>query len=265
MKIAANEKLRNKSVLITGASKGVGRAIAELLSNYGMKLGLLARSEDLLKQAAEEVEVNGSKALILPADLTKREEIEAAVRQFRQEFGTPDFLINNAGLGWRSFWNEISLEKELEMIRVNFLSPLILIRLILPEMLKRNEGRIININSISGLYASPYMGAYCASKAAQLAYSTSLAYELEKTNVKISSIFSGAIDTDFHKNYRGFQKKGRVLSPKKMAEHVLSIMGNPRERLFLASLAESVVIKITNLNPQFFRGIIEAKNLPPLD
>ncbi|MFH1905654.1 MAG: SDR family NAD(P)-dependent oxidoreductase [bacterium] len=263
MKADMMDKFRRKSVLITGASKGVGKAIAESLSLYNMKLGLMARSENLLKQVAEDAETKGSEVLVLPVDLRKMEEMENAVKEFKGKFGTPDFLINNAGFGFRSFWNGISLDTEIDMIAVNYTAPVILIRSFLPDMISKKRGHIININSISGLYASPYLASYCASKAALLAYSTSLAYELEKTDVRISSIFSGAIDTEFSKNYKGFQKKKGILSPYEVAEKVLSLMIHPKERLFIASFIELLAIKIANLNPLFFRKIIESKNTPP--
>lgn len=259
-----NTILRSKSALVTGASRGVGRAIVEKLSVYNMKLGLIARSEESLRRVAEDVEARGSHALVLSADLRKRDEIEDAAKEFKRNFGTAEFLINVAGFGFRRYWEEGTLRNEKDMMAVNYIAPLILMRLFLPDMLKENKGHIININSISGLYASPYLGAYCASKAALLAYSTSLAYELKQTKVKMSSIFSGAIDTGFLDNYKGITKTKNMLTPEEVATKILSIIYKPRERLFIGTLKELVVVKVVNLYPQFFRKLIESRNDPPI-
>ncbi|MGD9015460.1 MAG: SDR family NAD(P)-dependent oxidoreductase [Candidatus Omnitrophota bacterium] len=260
-------KLKNKVAFITGASRGVGKAIAKTLGAYHMKLGLIARSEQQLKQVAESVNTAGSQAMALCCDLRNRQDIERAVYDFKQRFGTPDFLINNAGMGARSSWDDISLDRELDMMAVNYTAPIILIRSFLPDMIKRNKGQIININSISGMYASPYVGPYCASKTALLTYVTSLAHELENTNVKISSIIASAIDTDFLKNFKGIniKKQGKLLTPNFIANKVLSLIEHPKERLFVGNLPEIVAVKIASLHPLLFRRIIEARNPSPKD
>ncbi|KMP10306.1 hypothetical protein UR09_06670 [Candidatus Nitromaritima sp. SCGC AAA799-A02] len=259
------EKLQGKTALITGASEGVGRAIAETLSHYEMKLGLIARSQDKLEQVAEKVNRKGSEAMILKADLRDRSAIEEAVGKFKAKFGVSDFLINNAGIGVRGYWCDIPLESELDTLAVNYTAPMILIRALLPDMLKADQGHIININTIGALYAAPYNGAYCASKWALLAYVESLAYELESTHVHISSLFPGPIDTRFlsNPNFESFKRSPDMVSPSFMAEKVLSLIDSPRERVFIGSLFKLMAVKIASFNPRFFRKIIEKKNAPP--
>ena len=160
------KKLRGKTALITGASEGVGRAIAEVLGRYEMKLGLVARSRDKLEEVAKKVNKSGSEALILETDLRDSSAIKDAVKKFKAEFGVVNFLINNAGIGFRDYWGNISLKSELDTMAVNYTAPVILIRSLLPDMLKICKGHIININSIAGLYAAPYNSSYCASKSA---------------------------------------------------------------------------------------------------
>ena len=101
---------------------------------------------------------------MVPADLRIRGDIERVIAETKQKFGFVDFLINNAGIGFRGFWNDLSLESDLDTVSVNYTAPVILIRHLLPDMLKENKGQIININAIGGLYAAPYQGAYGASK-----------------------------------------------------------------------------------------------------
>lgn len=257
--------LQKKTALITGASTGVGKALAETFCGYNMKLGLLARSPEKLKTVAEHVTAAGSEALILSADLRDRKAVENAALQFKNKFGVPDFLINNAGIGYRGFWSDISLQSELDVMTVNYTAPVILIRSLLPDMLKAGKGHIININSIAGLYAAPYQSAYCASKSALLAYSECLAYELENIDVHITTVFPGPIDTDFlnGKNFENFRNSSDMVSPKNIAEIVLSAIRNPEERVFVGPTWKPLAVKIANLYPRFFRKLIEKKNKPP--
>lgn len=259
------KKLCGKTALITGASRGIGKAIAEIFSKYNMKLGLIAHSEEKLNQIAMSVNSAGSEALKLNVDLRDKEAIKEAVREFKNKFGVPDFLINNAGIGIRGFWDEISLDSELDILSVNYTAPIILIRLVLPDMIKADRGHIININAIGGMYAAPYQGAYCASKAALLSYSSSLAYELEKTNINISSIITGPVDTDFlnKQNFESFKDSKDMVSPEVLAEKVLSAIEYPKEIVFVGSPLKLLAVKITNFYPSFFRRIIEKKNTPP--
>ena len=262
-----SEKLYGKTALITGASEGVGRAIAETLGRHKMHLGLISRSRDKLEQVAENVTKAGSKALVLDADLRNPSDIKAAAKKFKEEFGFSDFLINNAGIGFRGFWVDVPLESELDIMAVNYTAPLILIRTLLPDMLQADTGHVININSIGGLYAAPYQGAYCASKWSLLAYSESLAYELKNTKVNISSIFPGPIDTNFsnHPNYESFKNSPDMVSSDEVAKVVLDAINNPRERVLFGPLwpLKLLVVKIAGLYPQLFRKLIEKKNTPP--
>ena len=132
--------LEGKTALITGASKGVGEAVAELFGQHKMKIGLIARSQEKLNQVAEKIEKAGGQALVLTTDLRNRQEIENAVAKIKQEYGFVDFLINSAGIGYRGFWNDLSLESDLDTLAVNFTAPVILIRHLLPDMLKENKG-----------------------------------------------------------------------------------------------------------------------------
>lgn len=260
------EKLQGKAVLITGASKGIGRAIAESLGVYKMKIGLLARSGKLLSDVAQKLEGLGSEVLILETDLKERKYIEEAASRFNKKFGVPDFLINNAGIGVRGFWQDISLDAELDEVAINYIAPITLIRLLLPDMLRLGRGHIININAIGGMYAAPYQGAYGASKTALLAYSTSLAYELKKTKVKISSlILPGPIDTDFlnKPNFEGFKSSKDLVPAQEIAKSILSLIEKPREAVFVGPRIKLFAVKIVSFKPESFRKIIEKKNPPP--
>ncbi len=259
--------LSGKSVFLTGASRGVGRAIAERLSHHKVKLGLLGRSKEDLREVAQGVQKNGSEVLILCGDLREQKQVKATADQFQEKFGVPYLLINNAGIGDRGYWENLSLDLELDMMAVNYLAPVTLTRLFLPKMLRSDGGgHIININSIAGLYTSPFTGAYCASKSALLAYFTSLAHELEKTNIKISSIFTGSVDTDFmhQSGFVRFKDRSGILKPDDVAQKVLQAVEEPRERIFVGSWINFMLIKLVNWQPLLFRRLIESRNPPPL-
>jgi len=132
-------------------------------------------------------------------------------------------------------------------------------------MLQRNSGHIININAFGGMFANPYQGAYGASKAALIFYASSLAYELEHTNVQISSIIPGAINTGFlnQANYEVFKNRSDIVSPKAVAKKVLEVIKKPREIVFVGPTWKKIAIKVINLYPEFFRKIVEKGNIPP--
>ena len=263
-------KLRGKKALITGASKGIGRVIAEELSSYGVKVALLARSKDKLDDVVERITRSGNEALALKSDLRDKASILSAIIEYKKQFGSLDFLINNAGFGVRRLWQDIPLNMELEMMAVNYLAPVILIRHFLPDMLHRDTGHIVNINSFAGIYSAPYQGAYAASKSALVSYATSLAYELEKTNVHISSVFLGPTDTEFirsahDEDWVDNHKKSKLNTTKNVAKVVVSTLVNPKESVVVESPLMLLAARLTNLNPRLARKLIEKKHTPPKD
>ena len=258
-------ELKGKSVLVTGSSKGVGESIALKMSTYQMKIGIIGRSEARLQKVSEEIKKNGSEPLILACDLKNQSEIERSIKNLTDAFGTPNYLINNAGIGRRDFWSNITLEEELELINVNFIASVILIRNILSQMLALGRGHVININSIAGMYSTPYQSAYCSSKSALLSYSESLAFELRTQKVKISTICPGPINTDFllGENYEGFSKAKDIVTPEYIAEKVISVITNPKETVYIGKAWKLWAIRLAKCFPTFFRPIVEKKNNPP--
>jgi short-subunit dehydrogenase len=261
-------KLKNKKALITGASKGIGKAIAEELSLLGVDVALLARSEDRLSEIVARITGSGNRALALVCDLRDRDSILSAITDYKNEFGSLDFLINNAGFGVRRLWQDIPLDMELEMMAVNYSAPVILTRHFLPDMLRRDSGHIVNINSFAGMYSAPYQGAYAASKSALVSYATSLAYELEKTNVHISSIYLGATDTEFiraahDEDWVKNHKPGELNTTKEVADVVISALVDPKESKVVGSPLSLLAARLTNLSPRLARNLIEKKHTPP--
>ncbi|MBP3284663.1 MAG: SDR family oxidoreductase [Clostridia bacterium] len=181
--------------LITGASSGIGRDMARVLSEKGYDLVLVARRKERLEELAKELKTS---CRIVCADLSKPEECEALYEQVKEE--KIDILINNAGFGILGEFTEIDLSRELNMIDVNIKAVTILTKLFLKDFKKRNAGRILNVASSAGFLPGPLLSGYYASKAYVLRLSQAIYEELrhEKSKVGISVLCPGPVDTEFN-------------------------------------------------------------------
>jgi len=194
-------KLDGRTILITGASQGIGAATARAFAAYPVNLVLLARSQALIESLAEELNQRpGVRALPFVADVARREDIEAAVAQAIHTFGQIDILVNNAGVGMSSPVGEIDYEKGRALFDINFWGALMMTEAVLPGMRERKDGLIINISSIVGRRAMPGISVYCASKFALNAFSESIRVELKRENVRVVSFYPGVTATNFNDN-----------------------------------------------------------------
>jgi short-subunit dehydrogenase len=184
--------------LITGASKGIGRAIALELAKRGTDLLLVARSEDALKELAEEVKKTSTvRAEYFVLDLSQQ---DAAVRVRDWCAGNGyevQYLVNNAGYGLSGSFTSYSLEEQLQMMRLNMDTVVELCYHFLPLLKKQPKGYIMNIASTAAYQAVPYLGIYGATKVFVLNFSRALSYELRETNVSVTCISPGATATNF--------------------------------------------------------------------
>ena len=184
--------------LITGASKGIGKAIAETLATRGYDILLVARSADLLEQVAAEIQ-SGSKRNCkwLAVDLAKDQSAESVFDWCTQNHFEVSVLVNNAGYGLSGPFEKYSLAEHADMLQVNIITLTKLTRLFLPQLLQRPAGYILNIASTAAYQAVPYLSAYSASKSYVLSFSRGLHQELKKTNVSVTCICPGPTDTNF--------------------------------------------------------------------
>jgi short-subunit dehydrogenase len=184
--------------LITGASKGIGRSIAENLAAKGYSLLLIARSENLLQQAKEEIE-NRYKVDVryLSVDLSTATAAQQVFDWCGQNNFPVSVLVNNAGYGLSGAFESYPLEQHLNMVQVNCLTLVQLTHLFLPRLKQQTKGYILNIASSAAYQAVPYLSLYAASKSFVLQFSRGLDYELRKSNVSVTCISPGATDTDF--------------------------------------------------------------------
>ena len=193
----AEVEWRGKVAIVTGASGGIGSAIARKLAGEGLRVVLVARQEERLERLAAEIRQAGGEALVIVADLTDEQERLRVVEQVRAAYGSADVLVNNAGLGWYGFGTEMPWALAWQMIQVNVAALARFTLLFLTDMKKRGSGHVINIGSIAGSIPSQGVALYSATKSFVDAFTTSLYRELRGTNVHISVVRAGAVATEF--------------------------------------------------------------------
>ncbi|MEO8383044.1 MAG: SDR family NAD(P)-dependent oxidoreductase [Acidobacteriota bacterium] len=187
--------IRGKYALITGASRGIGPRIVNAMAEEGMNLVVTARHMPALEQTAAEARKRGVRVRCIAADLLEPSDIRTLVERAESESGGIAVLINNAGIEHASSYECIAVEKITDVVSVNLLAPMTLSRLLLPPMITRGEGHIVNISSLSGLVGTPYEEAYAASKHGLVGFSRSLRASLRSDGhrVGVSVICPGPV------------------------------------------------------------------------
>ncbi|MCI0454817.1 MAG: SDR family NAD(P)-dependent oxidoreductase [Candidatus Dadabacteria bacterium] len=183
--------------IVTGASSGIGRETALLLAKKGVKVALVSRREDRLKDVSREINELGASALIMPMDVSDQSQVERMVERIVEQFGRVDILVNNAGFGQFASIEETSTGDLHEIFGVNFMGTFYAIKAVLPHMRKQGNGHIINISSVAGKRGFPFTGAYCATKFAMNAISEALRIELSGTKIKVSLVYPVTTKTEF--------------------------------------------------------------------
>jgi short-subunit dehydrogenase len=186
---------KDKVVMITGASSGIGRGLALELGSRGARLGLVARRADALQDVVQEVESNRGEALALPADVRGAESIRAAADALREKLGPIDVLIANAGIGPTRDAAEFDAEEVAEVMSINVIGASNSVAAVLPEMLERGRGHLVVMSSLAAYRGLPKSAAYCASKAAVSSFFESLRLDLEPKGIDVSIIHPGFIKT----------------------------------------------------------------------
>jgi short-subunit dehydrogenase len=187
-------ELGGRTAIVTGASRGLGRYIARALAAERMNLVLAARSRDGLQAAQAEAQAAGVKAVAVPADLVRRADLEALVAAATREFGAIDVLVNNAGTISLFPYERLSPDDIEHEMQVNLVAPMLLTRLVVPLMLERRQGHIVNISSMAGKTGPPFDAPYAASKAGLIGFTESLRSEYSGRGVSASVICPGYVD-----------------------------------------------------------------------
>ncbi len=183
------------NVIVTGASRGIGRGIATVLAMDGFKVGLLARSGDLLEDLRESIEAQGGESVAAACDLSDYDATVAAIDSLSEQLGGLDALINNAGTVTRKSILEITVDEWRAMVDSNIHGMFHATKAALPHLQARGAGRIINLSSISGKYPLPGGSGYAATKYAVTGFSQSIFHELRDQNIHVSTIYPGSVDS----------------------------------------------------------------------
>jgi UDP-glucose 4-epimerase len=213
-----NPEWRGKVAVVTGASSGIGEAIAKKLAREGLRVILVARSRERLEHVAKQVRALGGKALVVVADLTQEEERLRVYEQVRAAYGPVDVLINNAGFGWYGFGSEMPWSLAWQMLQINVVAVVRLTLLFLKDMKARDRGHIVNVGSIASSLPAQGIALYAATKSFVESFTTSLYRELRDTGVRVSLVKPGAVATDF------FKKASAQLAALRMPGGEVSVM-----------------------------------------
>ncbi len=219
--------LKGKVVIITGASKGIGRALSLQLASQGARLALLARSEKELWEVQKMAESVGGKCLAFKGDIAEESFVNEAVAATVKEYGTVDFVINNAGFGVFKPSDEINAAEWDSVFATNVKGTFLVSNAVIPVMKKNKSGHIINIASDVAKRVFAGGSLYCASKYAQDAYSMAIRKELRPHNIKVSVVYSGLVDSSFHADPEGHSSHNWWLKNEDMANAIIYIASQP--------------------------------------
>jgi NADP-dependent 3-hydroxy acid dehydrogenase YdfG len=219
--------LTAKTVLITGASKGIGRALALTLAKDGANVGLVARSEKELKEVQQEAMALGAKVEIFIGSVADEDFVKTTVQQMVTAFGEIDAVINNAGFGIFKQATDISVAEWDDIYDTNVKGTFLFCRETIPFMKKAGRGHVINVASDVAKRVFDGGSLYCSSKYAQDAFSMALRKEVRKDNIKVSVVYSGLVDTYFHNRPEGDPHQEQYLSSQDMADTIHYILSAP--------------------------------------
>ena len=232
--------LENKVVLITGASSGFGKDAAHLFAREGAKVVLAARRLDRLQILANEIQKAGGEAFAVPVDISQLSEINLMVRTVIEIYERIDILFNNAGFGRLNWLEVLEPKRDIEtQIQVNLTGQILVTRAVLPHMLRRRSGHIINMSSIAGWLAAPSYTVYAATKHGVRGFTSALRREVAPFDIKVSGIYPGPARTEFGWS-KGTKSRNRpkwydnfFIPAEDVSHRVLKLAKHPRRAVFV--------------------------------
>ena len=226
--------LHGKIALITGAGKGIGKAIAVKLASEGVHLGLLARTRTDIESLANTLQKSYDvRVSVATADVSNRTEVESAIEVLSKNLGPIDILINNAGTAKFGSVAEMNPDDWEYIVKVNLFGTYYVTRTVLPDMMRRNTGNIINVSSTAGQRGNATTSAYSASKFGVIGFTESLMQEARKSNIRVTALTPSTVNTELASNI-GLKvgDEDRMMQPEDVADLVLSILKLP-QRVFV--------------------------------
>jgi len=214
-------QLKDKTIIITGASSGIGAALATQLHADGAKLGLIARNREKLEKMAAGLEG----AQFVSADVTDENAVKAAFTQLENALGAPDILVNNAGVGFATVIAETPLEDFRSILDTNITGAFLCCRAVLPAMLERGAGQILNVSSVVGKVANPGAPLYCASKHGLNGFVSGLRQQVGPKGVKVSMVSPASVDTAYWDGRN--VDRSKFLKPEEVAGVIRFVLSQP--------------------------------------
>ncbi|MBX7243264.1 MAG: SDR family NAD(P)-dependent oxidoreductase [Bacteroidia bacterium] len=256
---------QNKTVWITGASSGIGEALAKAFNENGAKVVLSARNQKELERVQSEFRRPEVPSLILPLDMTATDTFDAAVTTVLNTFGETDILIHNAGISQRALATETDFEDEQKIIAVNLTGPIGLTKKILPHYLERKKGHIVIITSVMAKIGTKYRSSYAASKHGLTGYFDCLRLELEGI-VEITNIMPGFVNTNIvrnavSRNYNPENQNLKGLSPEIFARRALRAIAQKKREVYIGGIKEGFALWMKRFFPGLFHLLIIRANV----
>lgn len=248
--------LKNKVILITGGSRGLGLVLARKLAKEGAKIVICGRSVESLQRASEDLSSKTTHFLAIPCDIRDRNQVQNMIQKVREEMGSIDVLINNAGIIQVGPMESMSDEDYESAMKVHFWGPFYAMNQVLPDMIGQREGRIVNIVSIGGKVSFPHLLPYNTSKYALSGLSEGMTAELKKYNIKITTVYPGLMRTgsprnidvkgQYQKEYAWFKISDSLpflsISVDKAAQRIIEAMKKGKKTLTLTIPAKIAVV-----------------------
>jgi short-subunit dehydrogenase len=213
----------NKVVVVTGASRGIGKEIAQVFAEQGAKVVLVAQQEAPLEELEDTLLAAGYDVTGMAGDITDEVTVQALLQEVAASYGHVDVLINNAAVATLKPLVQMSMEEAHRMLQVNFMAMVHLSQLFLPGMIEQRSGVIINMSAAVGRSGYPNLAVYSATKAAIIAFSEAVAKEVRRYGVQVYSILPHGVDTSLYHTLFGASDADKLLSPARVAQDVLRV------------------------------------------
>lgn len=227
-------------IIVTGASSGIGAAVARLFASQGYRVVLAARRLERLESLAEEINAGGGQSLVVATDLFKFEDIQKLVAVTISEFGQVDVLVNNAGFGRLKWLEQLDPVRDIqEQLQINLAATILVAREVLPHMIARRKGHILNMASLGGFIATPTYTAYSASKFGVRGFTEALRREVGVYGIHVTGVYPGGVRTEFKQHTGADRKTGRTtpaslrLEPEEVARAVLNAVRRPKRTVIM--------------------------------
>lgn len=255
-------------VVISGASAGIGRAVALRFARDGASIAICARREDRLKAVAGEIERAGGRALPVVADVTSADDMKRLIDRTLHAYGRLDVVVCNAGYGLYGAIDTIPPDKMRAVMDVNYFGTYHLMHAALPILKRQNSGHIIVVSSIVGRRGIPWMDAYCATKFAQVGLAESVRALLSDTPIRVSLVYPISTETEFFgvmTEHSGFSTRaaGPKQSPEEVAEAIVSAIGKPVAEIYPKRIAKVLAV-LGTVAPRFADQLVKRWGRKPV-